>query len=435
MRRFSLCLLLTLQFAACGSGKFAGTVDGGQDGGADAGTDAGSDVGLPEPVLVLRGATVFPASGEGVLTGQVVTVRGERIDSVLPDTGQVPANATVIDLDGLFLMPGLIDNHVHIATYDLETVPDTMETFLDWGVTSVKDVCSRLDEILDLRDQIARGETFGPRIVAVGPAFTAPDGHPAATMWPGQDDLIANALRLVQDPDLARQEVGALAAAGVDQIKCVMTDCFGNCARMDPAVLDAIVDEAHALGFRVMVHTDDPADVTAVLDANADGVEHGFVAGPPQADQLQRLVQQGVFVVPTLSVVKQYAPVGLDGLINHLEMLRLAGVMVALGTDADNGGVPYGESVHQELGYFEQTGYSPTEAHGRNPTGSSPPGPVRTTRNSGTRKICRPDRSGGQSPHRSHSHPEPQDGDCQRPRVASLPGCHRPGRIRSQVVK
>jgi hypothetical protein len=124
-----------------------------------------------EPVIAFVGVTVLPLETAAALPDQTVVVRGDRIERVGSRTAvSVPAGARVIDGHGRYLMPGLIDMHVHLGrTQDLAIM-------LALGVTTVRNMWGAPIH-LAWRDRIARGELRGPTIVTAGPIL---DGEPPA---------------------------------------------------------------------------------------------------------------------------------------------------------------------------------------------------------------------------------------------------------------
>jgi imidazolonepropionase-like amidohydrolase len=312
--------------------------------------------------LYLRGATVITATGAPARSGLAVLVQGGRITAIEAE-GSAPDGAETLDLAGLTLLPGLIDSHVHIATAPGPPVV-ALDLFLDFGVTAVKDVGSPLGAILTLRERVARGRLDGPRIVAAGPMLNPTGGHPSATLFVGDQEMIDSATRAVDDPATARGVVRALHRQGVDQIKCMLTSCagWGSCTRMRSDVFAAIVDEAHGHELKVVVHTDAPQDVREAVTLGADGVEHGVTFGVLDRGLARQIAQSGTVYVPTVVVASNYSPEPLSSFIERLTLLRKAGARVVVGTDAENPAAVWGVTLHQELQHMVTAGYTAMEA-------------------------------------------------------------------------
>lgn len=200
--------------------------------------------------LVVTNARLFDATGSGVVEDATVEVRDGTITTVSTGPWETDSDVRVIDADGRFLMPGLVDSHDHISRmgrFGQASVPGM-------GITSVLDLGSYLPETLELRDAIRLGVMGGPHIYTVGSAINGPDGR-------------ARSLTVsdVVDPDDARALVREFATAGVDAIKIY--------AFLEPEAAEAVIDEAHALDLPVVgdfVST----SWSAALEAGVDGFVH-----------------------------------------------------------------------------------------------------------------------------------------------------------------
>jgi imidazolonepropionase-like amidohydrolase len=329
-----------------------GDVSGGVDGSAGEGG------------LYLVGATIITASGGPPLLEHAVIVRGNRVVAIAPAQTDPPADLQSIDLTGLTLLPGLIDSHVHLGSTEARQQL-AVARHIEFGVTATKEVGAELYPSIRLRDDLKQKRLPGPRLKIAGALFTHPNGHPITTLFKNQSqEFIDASTRRPVTPEAARREVRALAAAGVDHIKAVLTACtsLDGCGRLDPTVLAAIVDEAHASGLRVVVHTDEPEDVRDALAAGADGVEHGVTEGELDQSLAEQLAADGVFYVPTVTVAEVYSSSTREEIVARLALLRTAGVKVVPGTDAENFGVTWGASLHRELIRMTEAGYGTMEA-------------------------------------------------------------------------
>lgn len=231
--------------------------------------------------LALVGGTLVDGTLREPIRDSVVIVDGERIVAVgsvgdLP----VPADAEVISTEGMTVMPGLWDMHVHLminghADYDYwdktyldkqrdVIMPASAEQLLMAGITSARDLGGPLEDSLAVRDAINAGKIPGPTMYMSGP-FIQKKPYPGteAFRWG------------VDSPADARAKVRRLAEAGVDVIKLIDQD------QMAEAEIAAIVDEAHKHQLPVIAHAHRPEEVRRGLRHGVDGFEHtGFAAAP-----------------------------------------------------------------------------------------------------------------------------------------------------------
>jgi imidazolonepropionase-like amidohydrolase len=235
-----------------------------------------------QEVTALAGGTLIDGYGGPPLRNSLILIRGERIEAV----GQVgsldvPAGANVISTEGMSVLPGLWDMHVHLmivghadyahwdSTYPpifaSTIMPAAAKQLLMAGVTSARDLGGPLEASIEVRDRIARGEIPGPTLYVSGPFIQhAPYPGTEAFRWgvSGERD--------------AREKVGRLAAAGVDLIKLIDQD------QMTLAEVRAVVDEAHRHGLPVVAHSHRPEEIRRGLAAGVDNFEHTGLATAPE---------------------------------------------------------------------------------------------------------------------------------------------------------
>ena len=184
--------------------------------------------------LVFDGGTLIDGTGRSPISNAVVVVEGNRIKAV-GTRGQVtyPQNARVIKTDGRFILPGLVDGHIHL-------IPSFMpQMFLHYGVTTIGDTNNQTDWILLQRQELNSGKIKGPRLFVSG---TALGGPTAVTNT--QEYIVVKSLR---NPEETRAYVRQLVAMGVDFVKTDYSLTLDEVA--------AAVDEAKKVGVPVVGHS------------------------------------------------------------------------------------------------------------------------------------------------------------------------------------
>jgi imidazolonepropionase-like amidohydrolase len=204
-------------------------------------------------VIALQGATLIDGSGGPPRTDALIIIRNGHIESVARvNEIEVPRGATVVELAGKTIIPGLIDAHAHVERW-------ATGRYVAWGVTTVRDLHSNTDSALALRNALNLGSILGPRMFTAGAMI---DGVPPTY---GNASGVATA-------DDARHAVDKHAVAGVDYLKVY--------TKITPALLQAILDEAGKLGLPVAAHLGKTDALTAGR-AGVVSIEH--MAGVVQA--------------------------------------------------------------------------------------------------------------------------------------------------------
>ena len=266
-----------------------------------------------QPTLALAGGRVLDGYGGIPIENGVILLSGERIIAIGTEGElEIPAGVETIRTDGMTVMPGLFDMHVHIhilghADYrrwdelygDVaarDVMPIAARQLLMAGVTSARDLGSELDQIIDVRQRIERGEIPGPRLFVSGPFLQR------APYADYEEDLRWG----VNGPEDARQKVLRLVAAGVDVIKLIDQD------QLTSDEVAAIVETAHRAGKPVIAHGHRMAEIRVGLEHGVDGFEHtglGTAPGYPE-DILVALRERNtaLYWTPTISplYVMQY---------------------------------------------------------------------------------------------------------------------------------
>lgn len=264
-------------------------------------------------VLVLRGATVLDGLGGRIVNARVV-IRDHRVAEVSLDDDRVPMpeGARVEDVRGRYLIPGLIDSHVHwggsggIGAAPIEMTDDRQahdrRATLAAGVTSVVSLTDGIEEMRKLANDVAAARVDSPRTFYAGPSVTAKGGHPVElfSFLPGLADSLT---RQIETPDEARAAIAELDRQRVDLVKLVLEPGFEGSPmpRMKDEVFRAAMAEAKQRKMRTTVHVGTDADVRLAIDAGANGLEH--TARGLTDETIALMAAKKVTFTPTLVVL------------------------------------------------------------------------------------------------------------------------------------
>ena len=306
--------------------------------------------------------------------GLAVLVDGEKIVDIVAESA-VPAEYEKKDLGGRYLMPGLINLHVHIPgsgkpqkkPMDVKKTIKLMtccglarkmveiiyqkyaNTALLSGVTTIRTVGGLEDYDSKLRDKIRQGKVQGPRILASNMAVSVPGGHMAGSLAyeaTTPEEAAAFVRKIAEDkPDLIKLMItgGVLDAEHKGE---------PGVLRMQPDLVKAACDEAHRLGLQVAAHVESPEGVRVALENGVDTIEHG---AKPDEEILRLFKERGAALVATLSPALPFAlfdrevsncteiaqfngKIVFDGIIDCAKACVEQGIPVGLGTDT---GCPY----------------------------------------------------------------------------------------------
>jgi imidazolonepropionase-like amidohydrolase len=267
----------------------------------------------------LVGGTLIDGFGSKPIQNSVIIIEGERIKAVgQVGTLAIPPRAEVISTEGMTVLPGLWDMHVHLminghsdyAHWD-KTYPSQMESIimpssarqlLLAGVTSARDLGAPLKPIIAVRDRIKRGELPGPTLYVSGPFIQhAP--------YPGTEYVRWG----VKGADDARAKVRTLAEAGVDLIKLIDQD------QMTMEEVQAVVDEAHQHKLTVVAHSHRPEEIRRGLLVGVDCFEHtGLAAAPEYPPDIIAMIRERT---AKMSLGPLFWTPTVEGLLNY-EYLR-----------------------------------------------------------------------------------------------------------------
>ena len=259
--------------------------------------------------------------------GLCVLVDGEKISKILPLREANTEGYKIIDLNGKYLMPGLINMHVHLAgngkpqkkQRDNEKLVKTImstaltraiaykmvsgfaKTELMSGVTTIRTVGGLADFDTKLRDDILKGKKAGPRIIAANQGISVPGGHMAGS--------VAIAARSVEKA-LEILEKGK--SEGIDIVKLMITGGVLDAKekgvpgelKMPPETVKAICEKAHAEGYKVAAHVESTEGVKVALENGVDSIEHG---AKPTGEIIELFKKRHAFLCTTISPALPYA--------------------------------------------------------------------------------------------------------------------------------
>ena len=267
-----------------------------------------------------------------VQEGQVILVENERITELLPAEEAGKRNLTAsgyeeIDLQGKYILPGLINMHVHLAgngkpqkkQRDNEALVKKImsngltkaiaynmvcgfaKDELYSGVTTIRTVGGLGDFDTRLRDDIAAGKKPGPRILAANEGISVPGGHMAGSVAIAADSV-----------EEALQHLETSKTQKVDLVKLMITGGVLDAKekgvpgelKMAPEMVKVVCDKAHTMGYMVAAHVESPEGVKAALKNGVDSIEHGAKA---DEEMISLFKEHNAFLCTTLSPALPYA--------------------------------------------------------------------------------------------------------------------------------
>lgn len=249
---------------------------------------------------VYRCGLLIDGTGNRPLENACIWVKGNRIKEVIPPGCGLPDGVPVIDLSRYTVVPGLIDMHVHVDYwYSQPNVAEYAESdalvaclaarnirsTLEKGITTVRDLASGIG--LKMRRAVELGYIPGSRIFSANKGICMTGGH-------GSE--LTRSIREADGPEDVRKAVREQIKAGADLIK-ILTSHRSETPEFRQEELDAGVDEAHRLGFRVACHAAIMPSAKMAVLAGVDTLEHGTHL----TDEVRELmVEKGIYLVPTM---------------------------------------------------------------------------------------------------------------------------------------
>jgi imidazolonepropionase-like amidohydrolase len=324
-------------------------------------------------VVVIQADRVLAEPGKAPRGATSIVVEGGKISALLEGRQPGPAGARIIDLGNRFVLPGLIDSHVHLDSdaggqaallESLTSSPGLDALRAQWngmktlraGFTTVRNLGDRSGATLALRDAVESGWVMGPRVIDAGRSISVTSGHMDGTLSLSDELKVGvSEDNLCNGVDSCREAVRRQVRRGVDVIKIATTGGVnsrigaGLGQQMFADEARAVVETAHLHGKKVAVHAHGTDGINVALAAGADSIEHGTM---PNDETLRLFRQGGAYYVSTLSTVNgyrerlaqdpnAYPPAVLEKVRWRLEVTGKAleravpaGVKIAFGTDA-----------------------------------------------------------------------------------------------------
>lgn len=372
-------------------------------------------------VIVIQGATLINGTGSPAIRNSAIVIDNGRIVDVGPRNDvRVPKNAQTIDARGKWIIPGLIDAHVHFSqsggvytrpdivdlrkwhSYEMELawikerLPYTFERYLAAGITGAVD-CGGPMWNFELRD-IASRTKKAPRLAVAGPLI----GTYASPTAPANDPDVVKP----NSPAEARELVRRQLEHKPDLIKLLWERQPGDSLEQQTQIMSAAIDESKSHGVRVAVHATELDTAKAALHAGADILVHSVTDRLVDTDFINLLTSRNVPYITTLAVENGYhmvlaqqieltdieqklgdpeviktwselakiPPNEIPGGIprwpaqpkrpvsyENLSILESAGVRIVAGTDAGNIGTLHGPALHHEMELMADAGLRPMD--------------------------------------------------------------------------
>ena len=322
--------------------------------------------------------------------GKIILTDGEKIEKIIEEAGSDLNGYRIVDLGGKYIMPGLINLHLHLPSsgkpkkkesdpvklvklitsnglfrkIGIKICADAAKTQLLSGVTTIRTSggVANFDSLI--RDKINKKELVGPRILASDMAVSVEGGHMAHSL-----------AYVAKSPQEAAAYVRKIAEGKPDWIKLMITGGVLDAKvkgepgelKMPPEYVRAACDEAHALGFKVAAHVESPEGVKCALENGVDSIEHG---AEPDEEILRLFKERNAFLVATISPALPFAKfdrevthisevaqyngkIVFQGILDCAAACLANGIPVGLGTDT---GCPYitHYDMWRELNYFHK---------------------------------------------------------------------------------
>jgi len=340
-------------------------------------------------VTLIHAGKLLAVPGKAPSTNMTIIIEGDRITGV--QEGFVEAeDATVVDLRDKFVLPGLMDMHVHLQgqlgpdndrdalkmsdqLMQMRSIHYAMNT-LKAGFTTVRDVGSSSQEMYAMRDAINNGWIDGPRIIAAGGVGITGGHADISGVSPDLMEIYTSA-NICDGPYDCRRATRNVVKYGADLVKItstggVMTQrATGTGQQMEADELREVVQAAARMGRKVASHAHEEDGIIAALEAGVASIEHGTYTGPRA---IKLFKETGAYLVPTLLAGKTVATMAVESdfmpqtvkdkairvgndMAGNFEKAHKAGVNIAYGTDS---GISHHGTNAQEAVLMVEAGMS-----------------------------------------------------------------------------
>lgn len=259
--------------------------------------------------IILKGMTVIDGLGNIINNGRIVILGDEIMDVGEDFVESAQQDVQVIDLSGSYIIPGLIDSHIHLggsgggssvlAEFLTPRIVRDLQVYLAMGVTSIVSMTDDVDDLLSLRDAVTNDKMRAPRVFLSGPSITSVGGHPASIfkIMPGLAE------RMTRQVNTEKQ-----AEAAVDELKSLQVNfvkLFLEAGRINKPLpllrenlLHAAIKRAHEIGMLTTVHVDSDKNAQLAIQHGAHGIEH--LPTNISSNTLEIMNNKGVTLTPTI---------------------------------------------------------------------------------------------------------------------------------------